>query len=95
MMARSMREGIGRSIDGLVDDDLAFAAPWGFDPTQISIPVTVAYGPHDTLVPSGHGEWLARTIPGAEAVRLEGGHFAIYDKLSDLLAWLTEDSERC
>ena len=52
-------------------------------------------GPGAVVVPSGHGEWLARTIPGAEAVRLEGGHFAIYDKLSDLLAWLTEDSERC
>lgn len=91
MMARSMREGIGRSIDGIVDDDLAFAAPWGFDPSRISVPVTVAYGPHDTLVPTAHGEWLARTIPDARVVVLDGGHLAAYNVLPELLSWLTED----
>ena len=95
MLAASIREGIGRTVDGDVDDGLAFIRPWGFELSRITVPVAVWYGPHDTLVPSGHGKWLARTIPGAEAVRLDGGHFAIYDKLSDLLAWLTEDSERC
>jgi non-heme chloroperoxidase len=53
------------------------------------VPVAVWYGPHDTLVPTGHGEWLARTIPGAEVVVLDGGHFAVYERLAELLAWLT------
>lgn len=89
VMAASVKEAIGRSVDGAVDDDLAFARPWGFDVASIAVPVAVWYGPHDTLVPTGHGEWLARTIPGAEVVVLDGGHFAVYERLSELLAWLT------
>lgn len=92
MLTTSTREAIERSLDGFVDDDLAFTQPWGFDLTALSIPTAVWYGPHDTLVPAAHGEWLSRTIPGAEAVLLDGGHFAIYDCTGDLLAWLTTDS---
>jgi len=90
MLATSWQEGIGRSIDGIVDDDLAFTQPWGFAPGAIAVPTAVWYGPHDTLVPAGHGEWLSRTIPNATAVQLDGGHFAIYDQMPDLLRWLTE-----
>jgi pimeloyl-ACP methyl ester carboxylesterase len=89
MLARSTREAIGRSLDGVVDDDLAFTRPWGFDLGRMSIPTAVWYGPHDTLVPAGHGEWLGRTIPRAEVVQLDGGHFAIFDRTAELLAWLT------
>ncbi len=90
MLAASLREGIGRSLDGVVDDDLAFSRPWGFDLGAMSAPVAVWYGPKDTLVPAGHGEWLGRTIPTAEVVLMDGGHFAIYDRMPELLAWLTD-----
>jgi pimeloyl-ACP methyl ester carboxylesterase len=90
MLTASVKEGIGRSVDGIVDDDLAFTRPWGFEVSEITVPVAVWYGPHDTLVPAGHGEWLARTIPGAEVVVLDGGHFAIYDRMSELMAWLAD-----
>ena len=92
MLATSMREGIGRTIDGIVDDDLAFSKRWGFDLKAISVPTAVWYGPHDTLVPTGHGEWLSRTIPDVEVVLLDGGHFAVYDRMPELLAWLRQDS---
>jgi len=93
MLAASAREGIERTVDGFVDDDLAFIRPWGFEVASIPVPVSVWYGPHDTLVPTGHGEWLARAIPGAKVVVLDGGHFAIYERLPELLAWLTENVE--
>lgn len=92
MLAKSTREAIGRSVDGFVDDDLAFTEAWGFDPAAISVPTAVWYGPHDTLVPTGHGEWLSNTIPGASTVVLDGGHFAVYDRMGELLAWLTADA---
>lgn len=92
MLAASVKEGIGRTVDGVVDDDLAFTQPWGFEVSEITVPVAVWYGPHDTLVPTGHGEWLARTIPNAEVVVLDGGHFAIYDRMPELMAWLTDGS---
>jgi hypothetical protein len=31
-------------------------------------------------------------VPHAETVILAGGHFATYDRLGELLAWLTESS---
>jgi pimeloyl-ACP methyl ester carboxylesterase len=56
------------------------------------VPVAVWYGLHDTLVPVPHGEWLSRTLPGPTVMTLDGGHFAGYDRLDELLAWLTESS---
>jgi pimeloyl-ACP methyl ester carboxylesterase len=92
MLATSVQEGIGETIDGIVDDDLAFTQPWGFDISGISVPASIWYGPHDTLVPATHGEWLSRTIPGAEVVVLDGGHLAIYEQMPKLLSWLTGGS---
>src|SRR5689334_22264479 len=44
---------------GWADDTLAFAAPWGFEPRRITIPVLTAYGRADVNVPPSHGDWLA------------------------------------
>jgi len=75
---------------GWVDDDLAFVAPWGFDPATITVPTQVSYGTHDVLVPARHGEWIARAVPGAEVKLNELGHFGDPDAdLLELLAWLT------
>jgi pimeloyl-ACP methyl ester carboxylesterase len=51
-------------VGGWVDDDLAFAQSWGFDPADISVPVLVRYGMTDVFVPPAHGEWLAANVPG-------------------------------
>ena len=90
MLEESFREGCEHSIDGFVDDDLSIAQPWGFDVTALAVPVAVWYGEQDTLVPARHGEWLAKTIPDAEGVVLDGGHFAIYERMGELLGWLTQ-----
>jgi pimeloyl-ACP methyl ester carboxylesterase len=92
MLDQSARVGCGETIDGFVDDDLSIVAPWGFAVSAITVPVAVWYGVDDTLVPAPHGEWLARAIPEATVVPLDGGHFAIYDRLGELLSWLTESS---
>jgi len=90
MLDGSLRVGCAETIDGFVDDDLSIVAPWGFDPAAIAAPVAVWFGVNDTLVPAQHGEWLAQAIPDATVVRLDGGHFATYDRLGELLSWLTE-----
>jgi hypothetical protein len=48
------------------------------------------YGTRDVLVPPGHGEWIARTVPGATVRLNELGHMGDPDAdLHDLLGWLT------
>jgi pimeloyl-ACP methyl ester carboxylesterase len=88
MLAMSIGEGIGQTVDGLVDDDLALTRPWGFDVSTIKVPVAVWYSQEDNLIPATHGNWLARTIPDTEVTLLTGGHFAVYDQLDVLLSWL-------
>jgi len=58
-------EAVRHGVDGWVDDDLAFAAPWGFDLAAMAVPVFVWQGEHDLMVPFAHGRWLARHVPGA------------------------------
>jgi pimeloyl-ACP methyl ester carboxylesterase len=75
---------------GWVDDDITFVEPWGFDPADISLPTLVWHGRHDLFVPVAHGEWLARTIPGAEArITIDDGHLTlIANRVPAVHEWL-------
>ena len=71
-MAASFREAVRAGVDGWLDDDLAFASPWGFSLDEISVPVMIWQGSADLMVPFAHGQWLASQLPGA-SVHLEQG----------------------
>ena len=86
-----MREGFRNGVWGWVDDDLAFLQPWGFDVSEIRMPVEVRYGAQDVLVPAAHGEWLARHVPDAEVTIDEGGgHLVDPDSALRMLAALAD-----
>ena len=76
---------------GLIDDDLAYVAPWGFDPAQITVPVLLLHGSQDQVVPASHGEWLARNCSTAE-LRLypDDGHISVLNHAEAALEWLRE-----
>jgi len=79
---------------GFLDDDVALFAPWGFDPTTITVPVDVFFGDVDLMVPSSHGRWLSSHLPTASAHHHpEDGHFSIYrnhfDELTAALRAMT------
>jgi pimeloyl-ACP methyl ester carboxylesterase len=89
LFADSVSEGLRPGAGGWVDDDLAFAAGWGFDVGQIRVPVGVWHGTEDTLVPVAHAGWLAQAIPGAEGHIVVGvGHYGMLDQLGEVLIWL-------
>ncbi len=76
--AAGLRRALEHGFDGWVDDDLAFAQPWGFDVESITVPVHIWQGELDRLVPWSHGEWLADHIPGAMFTLARGhGHFSL------------------
>jgi len=77
-MAASFREAVRVGVDGWLDDDLAFASPWGFSLDEISVPVMIWQGSADLMVPFGHGQWLASQLPGASVHLEEGeGHLSV------------------
>jgi pimeloyl-ACP methyl ester carboxylesterase len=83
----ALRDGPG----GLIDDDLAYVAPWGFDPARITAPVLLLHGGMDRIAPVAHAEWLASRIPAAELrVRPDDGHISVLDSAASALDWLAD-----
>jgi pimeloyl-ACP methyl ester carboxylesterase len=88
-IAIQLRAGLGRGVDGWVDDDIAMTKPWGFDVADIKVPVLLTYGRHDTLVPAAHGDWLAAHIPHVLTRVNEGtGHLGDDEDVERDMAWL-------
>ncbi len=76
-LVNNMRGGV-QSVDGWLDDDLAFTRDWGFELSGITVPTYVWQGSADLMVPFHHGELLAASIPGATAHLIDGeGHFSV------------------
>jgi pimeloyl-ACP methyl ester carboxylesterase len=76
---------------GLVDDDLAYVRPWGCDPASITAPIVLLHGDRDGIIPSSHGEWLARHCPSARLRRCPGdGDVSVLAAGEAALEWLPE-----
>jgi len=80
--------------DGLIDDDLAFVMPWGFDVSGIQAPVLIVQGVLDRVVPTAHGAWLADRIDGAELwSRPHDGHISVLDECPAAMDWIVASAE--
>ena len=71
-LAAGLRGAVRNGIAGWRDDDLAFAADWGFPVEAAAGRVAIWQGDQDNMVPFAHGQWLAAHLPGARA-HLEPG----------------------
>lgn len=69
--------GVATGLDGLIDDDLAYVAPWGVDLKRITAPTLLAHGVNDRVVPIAHARWLADALPTATLWEVPGeGHIS-------------------
>jgi len=86
------QEGLAPGAEGWWEDAVAHAGPWGFELSDITIPVLVMHGRQDQFVPFGHGQWLAAHVPGAQARLLEDdGHLTLMvNRVGEVHAWLAE-----
>jgi pimeloyl-ACP methyl ester carboxylesterase len=85
-------EGLAPGSQGWWDEGCAHISPWGFELSDISIPVLLLHGRQDKFVPFGHGQWLATHIPGVEARLLDNdGHLTLLaHRVGDVQAWLSQ-----
>jgi pimeloyl-ACP methyl ester carboxylesterase len=80
--------------DGLIDDDVAFVAPWGFDVTQIDASVLLVQGGEDRIVPPAHAHWLMRHCRRTELwFRPHDGHVSILNACPLAMDWLKAHRE--
>ena len=76
--ATSIRKGVAVSFDGWIDDDIAFVKPWGFNLSEISVPVLIWQGDDDFMVPHAHSYWLEKHIPTGRLHFVPGhGHISL------------------
>ena len=91
-MSTSFKDGMRESDEGWWEDGVSAMLPWGFELSQISVPVLLLHGRQDRFVPFGHGEWLAAHIPGVEArLTEEDGHLTLFEhRVPEVHAWLAQ-----
>ena len=74
---------------GWWDDGAAHLTNWGFDLRDIQVPVKIWHGRQDRMVPVQHGQWLAASIPGAEAdISDRDGHLTMVGRIGEVHDWL-------
>jgi pimeloyl-ACP methyl ester carboxylesterase len=90
-----VRPAVAAGPGGLVDDDLAYVAPWGFDVAGVRAPVLLVHGEQDKVVPCAHGQWLAEQCPTAELwLCPSDGHVSVLRTAPEALRWLTAHAGR-
>jgi len=90
-----VRPAIENGPGGLIDDDLAVVAPWGFDPARVVAPILFLHGGRDRVVPSSHSEWLARRCLSAELwLRPDDGHISVLASGAAAMEWLREHADQ-
>ena len=82
----TLREHAVNGVGGWTDDLLALMGPWGFDVSEITVPVLIRYGTSDVLIPRTHGEWLAANVPNCVVKVDDAGHLG-----SDPVKEIAED----
>ena len=86
-----VRPAVEKGPGALIDDDLAYVSPWGFNPARVVAPTLLVHGGRDRVVPASHGEWLARHCPSAELwLHPEDGHISVLRSGEAALGWLRE-----
>ncbi|WP_433168780.1 alpha/beta hydrolase [Kribbella sp. CA-247076] len=74
-------------LDGWVDDNVAFAADWGFRLGDVRVRTSIWHGSADERAQK-HARLLALEIPHAEVVPYDGGHIQPAPAYRALLGWL-------
>ncbi|MFI5734602.1 alpha/beta fold hydrolase [Kribbella sp. NPDC051587] len=75
------------SMDGVLDDLVAFATPWGFDLADVRVPTSIWHGTADERAGKQAG-YLIEALPAAEAIQYVGAHAPPTAAYREILRWL-------
>jgi len=91
IIARVHVEALHENADGWIDDVISLSRPWGFELSDIKVPVKLWGGSGDRFTPASHTYWLAKRIDGAD-LEIDTGkaHFGTIEILPRILNWVAE-----
>ena len=90
-LTKTNKVAVSPGDQGWWDDGVAHLTDWGFDFRDIRVPVKIWHGRQDRFVPVRHGEWLAATVPGAEAdISDRDGHLTMIGRIGEIHDWLLQ-----
>ena len=79
-------EALRQGPQGVIDDYLLWAGPWGFELEQLRAPVHVWQGDDDLMVPMHHADDMVARLPNATLHRVPGaGHVSIQLQIGEIL----------
>jgi pimeloyl-ACP methyl ester carboxylesterase len=82
-------EAFRRGPSGPARDLHRIVSPWGFEPSEVTVPVRLWHGDHDPEIPMHHSEHLAGEVADGRLEVIEGGdHLALYHQADRILAEL-------
>ena len=74
-------------LPGTMNDTVQFRQVNAYPLAQIAVPALAIHGTSDRVVPFAHGEAVAKTVPGAEFLAIEGGeHVSLFTHLEQVRA---------
>ncbi len=91
-IVRPFRAALAQGAAGTMDDYRAFGSAWGFELSDVRVPVTCWHGELDTLVPRSHAEYLVDHLPNARLEQVAGaGHFMMVQHAGTILGPLRDE----
>ena len=94
-LLETYRQAVTHGPYGWIDDVLAFRRPWGFDLSDVIVPVRLWHGTDDVFAPPAHARWLARHIRDVTIELAPGAaHFDAVEILPRILVRLQADARQ-
>lgn len=92
ILNETINEHAVNGVYGWTDDLLAQTGRWGFDVSEITVPVLIRYGTADVLVPRTHGDWLAAHVPNCIVKVDDAGHLGRnpVEEIAEDVRWLRD-----
>ena len=88
-----LSEAFRQGSEGIVSEILTLLKPWGFDLTEIDLPIHVWHGTADSIVPFNLFNYTVSKLPNAIPHIVDnGGHFIALEYASQILGALTSES---
>lgn len=89
-IVRELTHSLSTGLWGWFDDDRAiFRDDWGFDLSEIRVPLSLWHGAQDRFIPIAHGRWLAGHLGADVHLLQDRGHLSLslgsYGEILDTL----------